>query len=125
MEFEQIVSQNIALAKACVLDDFAEFHVVDNFEAQRFVSSDCLIYLPTNQVECADTDVVFGFRVGHFPGPMPEDEHQLKKCQHHLFPGALHDGPRKKNQMVGALGLGVSDRAAQAVGAEHYIGVGK
>src|SRR5229473_491185 len=42
-DFEEIISQNVALAETAVLDDFAQFHVVHDLEAQRCVSADCFI----------------------------------------------------------------------------------
>src|ERR1700690_408328 len=129
-DFEQVFSRHSAadyatLAETGILDDFAQLHVVHNLEAQGLVGADGFVSAATNQIESANSHVVFGFGVGDFPGAMTKDEHQLEERQHHFFSDMLHQHARKQYDVIGALLFGVGDGAADAIGAEHDVGVGE
>ena len=70
-------------------------------------------------------DMVFGSRIGHFPGTVSENKQRLEKSDHHLLARVLHDHAGKKHQVIGAFRFGVRRGAAQRVGLEQDVGIGK
>jgi len=47
-----------------------------------------LLHRPADHVECAETDVVFGFGSATFHGQVSKDKHVWKKSDPHFSPGA-------------------------------------
>src|SRR5262249_28019201 len=124
-DFDQVITEYDVLAEAAVLDDFAQLHVVHHFHTKALVRTDSLVDGPTNEVEGADTQVVFRLRVGTFPRTVTEDEKKLEKSDHHFFSDSLHDDVGQQHNVIRLFGFHIRHGAAKAVGAEHYVGVGE
>jgi len=90
-----VLRDSDARAKAGLLHEFSQLHVVQHFEAKRLIGADPFVNLAADEVKRANSHVILGFRIGDFPGAMPEDEHGLKEGDHHEFAGTLHDHLRK------------------------------
>src|SRR6266481_3851466 len=124
-EGNQVLAKNIALGESRVLDYLAQFHVVEHFHAQGAIRADRVIDRAPDHVESAHTHVVPRFGIGNLPRAVSENEKRLKKSDHHFLARSLHDHPREKDDMVGSLSCGISNRAPQHIGLEQYVSIGE
>src|SRR5208282_4264170 len=78
VEGNQVFPKNIALDEARVLDNLAQFHVVDYFHAQSEIRADRLIHRAPDHVESTHTHVVARLGIGNLPRTVSENEKRLE-----------------------------------------------
>src|SRR5581483_11966430 len=117
----QIVSKDIALEISALFHQLSQLHIVEHFEPQCLICPNRVINLPANQVESAHAHVVFCFRVGNFPWPMPEYKQALEESNHHAFSGAVHDHAWKQHNVIGPLSIGITQRSIENIRPEEHI----